>query len=66
MIDHNDYSFQNMINLTALLGTTVQQFVREKLTLIFYLAAWKMITAADSKVDFKKNPVLVLLLTSPA
>ena len=48
-----------MINLTALLGTTVQQFVREKLTLIFYLAAWKMITAADSKADFKKNPLLV-------
>ena len=55
-----------MISLTALLGTTVQQFVREKLTKVFYLAAWKMITAADSKVDFKKNPLLVLLLTSPA
>ena len=50
-----------MINLTALslLGTTVQQFVGEKLTLVFYLAAWKMITAADSKADVKKNPLLV-------
>ena len=33
MIDHNDYSF------LKLLGTTAQQFVREKLTLIFYKAA---------------------------
>ena len=49
-----------MINLTALLATTVQQlFVKEKLTMVFYLAAWKMITAADSKADFKKNPLLV-------
>ena len=44
-----------MINLTALLATTVQQFVREKLTMVFYLAAWKMITAADSKADLKKS-----------
>ena len=48
-----------MINLAALLGTTVQQFVREKLTKVFYLAAWKMIAAADSKADLKKNPLLV-------
>ena len=49
---------------TALLGTTVQQFVREKLTLIFYLAAWKMITAADSKADLKK--ILCWLIISKA
>ena len=48
-----------MINLTALLGTTAQQFVREKLTLIFYLAAWKMITAVDFNAELKKNPLLV-------
>ena len=48
---------------TALLGTTVQQFVREKLTVIFYLAAQKMITAADFRTSI--NPLLVILLTIP-
>ena len=48
---------------TALVGTTVQQFVREKLPVIFYLAAQKMITAADFRTSI--NPLLVILLTIP-
>ena len=32
----------------------MQQFARVKLTMFFDLAAWKMITATDSKVDIKK------------
>ena len=48
---------------TALVGTTVQQFVREKLTVIFYLTAQKMITAADFRTSI--NPLLVILLIIP-
>ena len=48
---------------TALVGTTVQQFVREKLTVIFYLAAQKMIAAADFRTSI--NPLLAILLTIP-
>ena len=43
-----------MNDITALTGTTRQQFAREKLTVIFYLAAWKMIPATDSKAEIKK------------
>ena len=32
----------------------MQQFARVKLTVIFYLAAWKMILATDSKAEIKK------------
>ena len=48
-----------MNDITALTGTTRQQFAREKLTVIFYLAAWKIIPATDSKAEIKKNPLLV-------
>ena len=51
-----------MNNLTALEGTTRQQFAREQLTVIFYLAAWKMITATDSKADIKKNILCSLII----
>ena len=44
-----------MNNITALVGITRQQFAREKLTVIFYLATWKMIPATDSKADMKKT-----------
>ena len=41
----------------------MQQFVREKSTVIFYLAAQKMIAAADFRTSV--NPLLVILLTIP-
>ena len=39
----------------------MQQFGREKLTVIFYLAAWKMITATDSKAEIRKIPCLLII-----
>ena len=43
-----------MNNITALVGTTRQQFASEKLTVILYLVAWKMIPATDSQAEIKK------------
>ena len=43
-----------MNNIIALVGTTRQQFASEKLAVIFYLAAGKMIPAIDSKAEIKK------------
>ena len=37
----------------------MQQFARVKLTVIFYLAAWKMLPATDSQAEIKKNRLLV-------
>ena len=44
-----------MNNIIALVGTTRQQFASEKLAVIFYLAALKMIPATDSKAEIKKT-----------
>ena len=54
-----------MSNITALVWTTRQQFAREKLTVIFYLATWKMIPATDSKADIKKNILFWLIINKP-
>ena len=53
--DHNDYSFHNMNNITALVGTTRQQFTSEKLTVIFYFAASKWYLQQIPRQKLKKS-----------
>ena len=54
------YSLHNMNNITALVGTTRQQFAREKLTVIFLFSCLKNDTCNRFQGRYwKKNPLLV-------
>ena len=43
----------------------MQQFTRVKLTVIFYLAAWKMITATHSKAELVEKILCWLIINKP-